>query len=113
MAQANPYDVDTSGIEVTYGGYAEEFYCFRLHLDGEAGMPSIMFQMEVSQWLFDNASPGDWLMGNDFPYADHPKVKFQNTDKNDVFVLLRRMTDVVLFEGAFPITGLTPTMLVP
>ena len=113
MAQTNPYDVDTSRIEVTYAGFAEDFYCYRLHIADEGGMESCMFQMEVSQWLFDNAAPDEWHMGNDFPYPDHPAIKLHNYGKNDYFVLLKRFTDVMLFETQFPISGLTPTMLVP
>ncbi len=111
MAQTNPYDVDLTQFETTYVGFAEGFYCFRLHLNGEPGMGQVMYQMQVSQWLFDRTQ-GKWHMGNAFPYPDHPKINLHNVGNNDYFVLLALMPDVVLFEREFDVSGLTPSMLV-
>ena len=76
-------------------------------------MVSCMKQMELSQWLFDNATTGNWFMGNDFPYPDQPKIFFENAKKNDTFIIFKNFVDVVLFEREFAVTGITPTMLVP
>lgn len=110
MTVTNPYDVDLSQFETTYAGFADGYHCFRLHLVDRPGFDACMFQMAVSQWLFDQTQ-GDWHMGNDFPYRDHPKVNFHNPGANDYFVLLRAFPDVVMFEQEFKVSGLTPTML--
>src|ERR1700748_3029194 len=106
----NPYEVKET-YEVKYVGFADDFYCFRLALEEHGGLDACNFQMEVSQWLFDTTQ-GDWHMGNDFPYADHPKINLHNTNNVDYFVLLRSLADVAMFEHAFPVTGLSPTMLI-
>lgn len=105
MAKANPYDV-RDDVEVTYAGFHQDAYAFRLRVADEPGMVSVMFQMKVSQWLFDNAEPGRWHMGNDVTGVDNPGA-------NDIYVLIERMTDVVQFEDEFSVSGLTPSMLVP
>jgi hypothetical protein len=107
----NPYDVDLSGFEATYVGFAGEFYCFRLELRDQPGFDSCMFQMKVSQWLFDTTQ-GKWHMGNDFPYKDHPQVSLYNPGSNDYFVLLQMLPDAILFEREFEVSGITPSMLV-
>jgi hypothetical protein len=111
MTTTNPYDVDLSQFETTYVGFADGFYCFRLHIADKPGLGACMFQMAVSQWLFDQTQ-GVWHMGNDFPYKDHPKVSFHNPGANDYFVLLNSFPDVVMFEQEFKVLGLTPSMLV-
>lgn len=112
MSTQNPYDVDLSSFEVNYVGFDDKFYCFRLELRDQPKFDSCMFQMAVSQWLFDQTQ-GQWHMGNDFPYPDHPTIKLHNTGKNDYFVLLESFPDVVMFERAFEVSGITPSMLVP
>lgn len=107
----NPYDVNHPGkFEISYAGF-DGFYAFRLEAGEHSGFDFNMFQMEVSQWLFDNTR-GQWHMGNDFPYADHPKMNLVNPGDSDYFVLLESMVDVVAFEEAFPMVGITPSMLV-
>ena len=109
MAQTNPFAVKDT-YEIDYVGFAEEFYCFRLNFAGKGGLDACMFQMEVSQWAFDTTQ-GRWHMGNDFPYADHPKIKFVNKGDSDYFVLFDTFADVVMFEHEFPLRGVKPSTL--
>jgi hypothetical protein len=112
MSAHNPYDVNHPGkFDVGFAGFENGFYAFRLEQGDEPGFDFCMFQMEVSQWLFDNAR-GQWHMGNDFPYADHPKLNLVNPGDNDYFVLLESMVDIVEFERAFPVVGISPSMLI-
>ncbi len=109
---ANPYDINFPGkFEITYTGFSNEFYCFRLGFEDQKGFDSCVFQMEVSQWLFE-MTQGEWFMGNEFPYPDHPAVSIYNPRQNDYFVLFQSLADVAMFEHKFMITGLSPTMLV-
>jgi hypothetical protein len=113
MSTANPYDVNHPGkFDIGYAGLDDGFYCFRLEASDKPGFDFCMFQMEVSQWLFDNTQ-GRWHMGNDFPYKDHPAVRLHNHGDADYFVLLERFSDVVQFENTFPVLGITPSMLTP
>lgn len=112
MTADNPYDVNYPGkFDIEYVGFADEFYCFRLKFQNKPGFDACMFQMEMSQWLFESTQD-KWFMGNQFPYPDHPQVTLVNTGNHDYFVLLRSLADVAQFEHAFPVHGLTPTMLV-
>lgn len=113
MTTANPYDANHPGkFDIGYAGLDKGFYAFRLEAGDHSGFDFCMFQMEVSQWLFDNTQ-GKWHMGNDFPYADHPKMKLHNPGGNDYFVLFESMVDVVQFESTFQMVGITPSMLAP
>ena len=112
MTTQNPYDVNFPGkFETAFAGFEKGFYAFRLVLGNHKKLDACMFQMEVSQWLFDNAQ-GKWYMGNDFPYADHPKMSLYNPNHTDYFVLFEQFVDVVAFEDQFPVNGLSPSMLV-
>ena len=111
MANVNPYDVNQPGkFDLSYAGFNDGFYCYRVVLDGQKGLDACMYEMEISQWLFDHTQ-GRWHMGNDFPYADHPKVKLFNPPGKDTFVLLETLADALMFEQEFPVMGLSPAML--
>ena len=103
--------MNTNNIRITYVGYNSDFYCFRVHVGEAIGMVAHMKQAEISEWLFDNAT--EWFMGNQFPYPDHPQIFFEDTKKQDVFVIFKNFTDTVLFENKFKVTGITPSMLNP
>jgi hypothetical protein len=111
MQAMNPYDVDLSSFETSYVGFDGGFYCFKLELRDQPGFDATMFQMEVSQWLFDKTF-GKWHMGNGFHGKDAPKVSLYNPGAVDYFVLLESFPDVVAFERDFKVSGLTPSMLV-
>lgn len=110
---ANPYALDHD-LEVSFAGYvsgsAGAGYVYRLELAEAKGMESCMFQMKVSQWLFDNLMPGDWKMGNDKPFGSK---KVANPGTTDVFVCFEGLHAAIQFEDSFKVTGLTQSMLVP
>lgn len=105
----NPYALEHD-LEVSFAGYlaGSDAYAYRLHLGEAKGMESCMFQMKVSQWLFDNLMPDDWRMGN-----DTAGTGLLNPEDKDVFVIFETLRDAIQFEDAFKVTGLTPSMLVP
>jgi len=109
----NPYNVDTDKVRITYSGYNSDFYCFRIHTSEFLNMTGHIKQTEISQWLLDNATMGEWFMGNGFPYSDHPHIFFENSQKHDIFVILKNFSDVIMFEKKFKVTGITPSMLNP
>lgn len=105
----NPYSLEHD-LPVTFAGYISEknTYAYRLSLGEAKAMESCMFQMKVSQWLFDNLMPEDWTMGNDIS-----GTKLLNESDKDVFVTFGDVHNAILFEEAFLITGITLEMLVP
>jgi hypothetical protein len=109
----NPYDRNNfpGKFKTNYIGFADGFYCLRLSMDAGEGLDALMWQMEVSEWLF-NTLGGKWHMGNDFPYKDHPQINLSAWSKNDYFVLIEKFHEVVLFEDAFVVSGITPSQLV-
>lgn len=103
----NPYALEHD-LEVSYAGYLRSgAYAYRLNLGDAKAMESCMFQMKVSQWLFDNLMPHEWTMGN-----DTTGTNLANPDDSDVFVIFDALPNAIQFEGAFKVTGLTPAMLV-
>jgi hypothetical protein len=110
MAQ-NPYDLDTDHIKARYMGFEAGVYCFRIGVANGKGLESIVYEMELFNWLNDNTN-GKFYMGNSFPYADHPPVSLDTGNPNDSFVLFERFSDVIQFERDFATVGLTPSMLV-
>lgn len=105
----NPYALEHD-LEISFAGYlaGAGAYAYRIHLGEAQGMESCMFQMKVSQWLFDNLMPTDWRMGN-----DTTGTGLANPGEADVFVIFEGLRDAIQFEDAFKVTGLTPSLLVP
>lgn len=104
----NPYALDHD-LEISFAGHLRSgAYAYRLELTEAKGMESCMFQMKVSQWLFDNLMPTDWQMGN-----DTTGTKLANPGDTDVFVIFEGLHAAMQFEDAFKVTGLTPALLVP
>ena len=110
----NPYDCNNfrGKFNIMYAGFSDEFHCFRVKLNEHKGIDACMFEMELSDWLF-NETHGVWYMGNGFDAGKNfPKIDVSNTEEKDCLVLLKKFTDVVAFEDKFEVTGLTPSMLV-
>lgn len=104
----NPYALEHD-LEISFAGHLHTgAYAYRLELAEAKGMESCMFQMKVSQWLFDNLMPTDWRMGN-----DTAGTKLANPGAQNVFVIFEGLNAAIQFEDAFKVTGLTPALLVP
>lgn len=108
---SNPYILERD-LPIFFNGHVESegTYAYRVALREANGLEPLLFEMKLSQWLFDNLGmPNeDWFMGNDVAH-----LNLHNENDGDTFIRIRSVADAIQFEDAFKITGIALDHLVP
>jgi hypothetical protein len=107
----NPYRPPAPGtFPIKYEGMADNFHCYRATMSGQKGYVQWAFRAQLQEWMLNN-STGRNFVGNGFGGSKlHPNVPFNNPGDADLFVLFENLVDLMRFEDAFPVLGVTPTL---
>jgi len=105
---SNPYETDNypGKFGITYVTFDANVYVYRIWLTGHKRMDALMFEQELTDWLFMEIGD-DFYMGNQFTDPYYPKIDKMLVEGlgGNSFLMFRSKEDALKFENNFKVIG--------